>query len=104
MLPRTLVALLAAAVLALAVAGKTLAAAPYSVRFGSVADTWLAADFDGDRRVDPVVWSPGPAGQAKFTILRSSDAAEQVIVFGQNGDDPSVIGDYDGDGQADAAV
>jgi hypothetical protein len=37
-------------------------------------------------------------------ILKSSDNTGTFIPFGQTGDDPSIIGDYDGDGKADPAI
>jgi hypothetical protein len=61
-------------------------------------------DFDGDGKSDIAVWRDAPAGQAAFYILQSSTSTVRAELFGQTGDDPSVVGDYDGDGKADLAV
>jgi hypothetical protein len=37
-------------------------------------------------------------------VLNSSDSSVRIEEFGQTGDDPSIVGDYDGDGLADPAV
>ena len=39
-----------------------------------------------------------------FYILQSATNTVRIDTFGQNGDDPTVVGDYDGDGKADVAV
>lgn len=67
-------------------------------------DFIISEDFDGDGKDDPAVWTPGPATQANFKILQSSNNTLRVEFFGQTGDDPAVVGDYDGDGKADPAV
>ena len=67
-------------------------------------DFILTEDFDGDLKDDLVVWTQAPATQANFKILQSSTNTVRVETFGQNGDDPAVVGDYDGDGKADPAV
>ena len=46
----------------------------------------------------------GAAGTAAFYILQSETNTVRIDTFGQNGDDPTVVGDYDGDGKADVAV
>lgn len=61
-------------------------------------------DFDGDNKSDIAVWRDAPAGQAAFYILQSQTSTVRAELFGQTGDDPSVVGDYDGDGKADLAV
>lgn len=67
-------------------------------------DLVVSEDFDGDGKDDPAVWTPGPATQANFKILQSTNNTIRVEFFGQDGDDPAVVGDYDGDGKADPAV
>jgi len=61
-------------------------------------------DFDGDGKDDLAVWTEAPATQANFKILQSTTNTVRVDFFGQTGDDPAVVGDYDGDNKADPAV
>jgi hypothetical protein len=61
-------------------------------------------DFDGDGKDDLAVWTEAPATQANFKILQSTTNTVRVEFFGQTGDDPAVVGDYDGDGKADPTV
>jgi len=61
-------------------------------------------DFDGDGIDDLTVWTEAPATQANFKILQSTTNTVRVELFGQSGDDPAVVGDYDGDNKADPAV
>lgn len=61
-------------------------------------------DFDGDGKDDLAVWTEAAATQANFKILQSTTNTVRVEFFGQDGDDPAVVGDYDGDGKADPAV
>ncbi len=67
-------------------------------------DFIISEDFDGDNKDDFVVWTEAPATVANFKILRSSTMTIDTQIFGQTGDDPAVVGDYDGDGKADPAV
>ena len=71
-------------------------------------DFVVPADFDGDGKADFATWRPigtgGPSGNAYFFVMQSSDSTVNTIDFGQMGDDPTVSGDYDGDGMADPAV
>jgi hypothetical protein len=64
----------------------------------------VSEDFDGDSKDDLVVWTEAAATVANFKILRSSTMTVDTQVFGQTGDDPAVVGDYDGDNKADPAV
>ena len=75
-----------------------------SVNWGINSDWVLMADFDGDGKDDITVWRPGPGGTAAFYILQSSNGTARIVQFGQNGDIPTVVGDYDNDGKADPAV
>ncbi|HMJ09682.1 MAG TPA: FG-GAP and VCBS repeat-containing protein [Pyrinomonadaceae bacterium] len=61
-------------------------------------------DFDGDGKDDLTVWRGGPPNSAEFLIFQSATATVRIELFGQDGDDPAVVGDYDGDGKADPAV
>jgi hypothetical protein len=71
---------------------------------GTLTDTFVTADFDGDFKKDLAIWSPGAPTVAGFRILKSSTNTVQFIPFGQTGDDPTVVGDWNGDGFADVAV
>lgn len=70
-------------------------------------DFWIPEDFDGDGQDDLAVWrgvaASGPMGGFFYTFT-SSDSTVNEIDFGQTGDNPTVTGDYDGDGSADPAV
>ncbi len=72
--------------------------------WGVATDRFVTEDFDGDGKDDITVWRPGAATVAAFYILQSQTNTVRVDVFGQTGDDPTVVGDYDGDGKADVAV
>ena len=72
--------------------------------WGIATDFFVAEDFDGDNKDDITVWRSGAPTVAAFYILQSATNTARVDVFGQSGDDPTVVGDYDGDGKADPAV
>lgn len=80
------------------------AGAPQGFAWGISTDFFVPSDFDGDSKTDIAVWRPGIATQAAFYILQSQTNTLRTVIFGQTGDDPTVVGDYDGDGKADPAV
>lgn len=75
-----------------------------STPWGLISDRLTPEDYDGDGKTDIAVWRPGAPSSSFFYILQSQTGTLRTDQFGQNGDDPTVIGDYDGDGRADPAV
>jgi hypothetical protein len=75
--------------------------------WGIATDIATPADFDGDGRSDIAVWrGSNTPTQSAFYILRSATSTVQIDRFGEASrfDNPTVVGDYDGDGKADVAV
>ncbi|HTK37759.1 MAG TPA: FG-GAP-like repeat-containing protein, partial [Pyrinomonadaceae bacterium] len=64
------------------------------------------ADFDGDGKTDVAVWRPviGGGSGSGFWVIDSSTNTGHFEELGQQNDDPTIVGDYDGDGKADMAV
>jgi hypothetical protein len=77
-----------------------------AVRFGLTSDTLAPADYDGDGKTDVAVWreNAGNPGFSYFYILQSADNTFRPAQFGTTNDNPTVAGDWDGDGKADLAV
>jgi len=74
-------------------------------QWGDAQNDWITpADFDGDDKDDIAVWRPGAPAEAAFYWIRSSDSTFSGSVFGQGGDNPTIVGDYDADGIDDPAV
>jgi len=71
-------------------------------QFGLATDIFVPADYDGDHITDIAAWRPGDL--AYYYIIDSSTMTFRPVQFGTTGDDPSVVGDYTGDGSADLAV
>lgn len=66
------------------------------VRLGENSDIPVAADYNGDGITEPVIWRPS------LGVFFS--ATNYLYQLGRTGDDPAVTGDWDSDGNDDAAV
>jgi hypothetical protein len=72
--------------------------------WGIATDFFVPADYDGDAKTDFAVWRSAAADSAAYYIFQSGTNTLRTDVFGQTGDDPTVVADYTGDGKADPAV
>jgi hypothetical protein len=75
--------------------------------WGLSTDINTPADFDGDGKTDIAVWrGSNTATQSAFYILQSLTNTFRFERFGEASrfDNPTIVGDYDGDGKADPAV
>lgn len=72
--------------------------------FGTLDDFPVPVDYDGDGICDIAVWTGGAGAQ--FRVLTSSSGFVTTLVYtlGDSISNPTVVGDYDGDGRADPAV
>jgi hypothetical protein len=73
-----------------------------AIKWGLPTDSITPADFDGDGKTDVAVWRPDAL--ANFYIFQSGTSTFRAEQFGTIGDDPRVVGDWDGDAAADPAV
>lgn len=85
-------------------ASSTGATLDSGTQFGLSGDFEVPEDYDGDGKDDIAVWRSGAPDQAAFYIIQSSNGAVRKELFGQDGDDPTIVGDYDGDKKADVAT
>ncbi len=78
----------------------------YGVNWGLATDIPAPADYDGDGKTDVAVWrgNPGDPNRSNFYILNSQTNTVRVEQFGREGDNPTISGDWDGDGKANLAV
>lgn len=72
--------------------------------WGISTDFFVSGDFDGDSKSDITVYRPAAAQVAAFYILQSQTSTVRVEQFGQTGDDPTIVDDYNDDGKDDVAV
>ncbi|MBI1761527.1 MAG: putative Ig domain-containing protein [Acidobacteria bacterium] len=73
----------------------------YTLNIGSAAAALaLQADYDGDGKADPTLWS---ANEGVWRILKSTTQQAVNQTWGTAGD-VTLLGDYDGDGKTDLAV
>jgi trimeric autotransporter adhesin len=77
---------------------------PSGIQWGTAGDRVTPADFDGDGKTDVAVWRENPNGATNFFILNSADNTFRRAEFGQPGDIPFVVGDWDNDGKADPTI
>ncbi len=72
----------------------------------STMDFIVPEDYTGNQRTEPTVWRNGngtfyvaqtPTGTGGITL-------ERAVQWGQPGDDPRAVGDYDGDGKTDYTI
>jgi hypothetical protein len=69
---------------------------------GTMGDTPVVADYDGDGKADPAVYRfGGLVPNNTYIIQRSTDGVIQHVTWGNFNTDYIVPGDYDGDGKAD---
>ncbi|HNU07036.1 MAG TPA: VCBS repeat-containing protein [Pyrinomonadaceae bacterium] len=72
--------------------------------FGDDLGFFLTNDYDNDGKDDLTTWTGGASGVAGFHILLSSTSTVSNRLYGQDGDDPTIGGDWNGDGKADLSV
>lgn len=82
---------------------------------GSTDSVFVPADYDGDGESDAAIWRQIPSCETEgcaaggmpthqFIIISSFDGSVHEYNLGTSMSDPTVVGDYDGDGRDDPAV
>jgi hypothetical protein len=71
------------------------------IPWGIASDFFVPGNYDADNKTDVAVWRPASQG---YYILQSATGTMRAEYFGNSGDDPRVVGDYNGDGLDDIAV
>jgi CSLREA domain-containing protein len=69
--------------------------------WGIASDFFVPGNYDADNKTDVAIWRPASQG---YYILQSATGTVRAEFFGLSGDDPRVVGDYNGDGLDDIAV
>jgi hypothetical protein len=69
--------------------------------WGIASDFFLPGNYDADNKTDVAIWRPASQG---YYILQSATGTMRAEFFGVSGDDPRMVGDYNGDGLDDIAV
>jgi hypothetical protein len=67
-------------------------------------DFLVPADYVGDRKTEMAVWRSGIYYLAQFPTGAGGITLDRAVQWGQSGDDPRSVGDYDGDGKIDYTV
>lgn len=69
--------------------------------WGIASDFFVPGNYDADNKTDIAVWRPSSQG---YYILQSLTSTVRAENFGLSGDDPRIVGDYNGDGLDDVAM
>ncbi len=73
------------------------------MQFGQTGDIPAVADYNGDGKVDLVVFRPSNGVWYQYLTTQNNGYTFAATQFGQNGDE-SVAGNYNGDGTAPMSI